>query len=496
MLSNLWQIRVTAENLKLQRANLRAARNHSSVGTVEGLKEDLRNEIAKLKMMIDTEEQKGETNPRVVKVDSGIPAASAAAASAAYELDRAAGACGIFSSHRKNFENSLSDQLGDVVCRLKAEMYVRVPSPRAGQSADYPQLIDLRPSLVTYWLSFFLGWPYLLKTMDNSSHPQKILSVRRSVGGSSIRTMMLAPRIKLLKLRLTTFDIYPQYLRGRRDPRRDPAKLLLTNFPPSQLTHLLYPKTYPKPRLRFADLLFLFLVLASMADQSQSSPNPKPLPPLLLLRRCTRRRGGGGGGARLPSPPPRLKAFESSVGLSRKAFRLGKFVQDVNSLRCPSAAAAAAAPSAADRLLAAPAYGGEGLYYFVEQFVWLAKAGHPRRARPAAPEDQRVGRTRRVRGSIALKLKEVKKIRSTIESKTPISKSGKCDGIEEEEEEMKRLREKLLLKHLSIVQDLADGLMALGDVREAKGFLASPLLMASAGLLSAVISTHKNWIAC
>ncbi|CAM8915872.1 unnamed protein product [Rhodiola kirilowii] len=29
----------------------------------------------------------------------------------------------------------------------------------------------------------------------------------------------------------------------------------------------------------------------------------------------------------------RLKSFESSVGLSRKAFRLGKFVQDVNALR-------------------------------------------------------------------------------------------------------------------------------------------------------------------
>jgi hypothetical protein len=29
----------------------------------------------------------------------------------------------------------------------------------------------------------------------------------------------------------------------------------------------------------------------------------------------------------------RLKSFESSVGLSRKAFRLGKFVQDINALK-------------------------------------------------------------------------------------------------------------------------------------------------------------------
>ncbi|KAH7567303.1 hypothetical protein ACOSP7_010881 [Xanthoceras sorbifolium] len=34
-----------------------------------------------------------------------------------------------------------------------------------------------------------------------------------------------------------------------------------------------------------------------------------------------------------PTLTARLKSFESSVGLSRKAFRLGKFVQDVNALR-------------------------------------------------------------------------------------------------------------------------------------------------------------------
>ncbi|OAY83720.1 Peroxisomal membrane protein 11A [Ananas comosus] len=196
-----------------------------------------------------------------------------------------------------------------------------------------------------------------------------------------------------------------------------------------------------------------------MADQSQSSPNPKPLPPpppppraaaaaaerdfLLHLEAYLARRDGVdkllkiaryAAKIALSSPSgagtlaPRLKAFESSVGLSRKAFRLGKFVQDVNALRCPSAAA----PSAADRLLAAAAYGGEGLYYFVEQFVWLAKAG----LIPAelAPRLQRISAWAELvgyAGSIALKLKEVKKIRSTIESKTPISKSGKCDGIEE-----------------------------------------------------------------
>jgi len=61
----------------------------------------------------------------------------------------------------------------------------------------------------------------------------------------------------------------------------------------------------------------------------------------------------------------RLKAFEASVGSSRKAFRLGKFVQDVNALK------RIADFRSRDGLLELVATGGEGCYYFVEQFVWL-----------------------------------------------------------------------------------------------------------------------------
>lgn len=90
-------------------------------------------------------------------------------------------------------------------------------------------------------------------------------------------------------------------------------------------------------------------------------------------------------------------------------------------------------------------------------------------------------------GSVALKISEVKRI--------------KLDLDEEKEKEMemvkgRRLREKLLMKQMSIIQDFADALMALGDVRDGKGAFTGPILMASAGLLSAIISTHKNWQSC
>ncbi|CAI7838744.1 unnamed protein product [Closterium sp. NIES-54] len=61
----------------------------------------------------------------------------------------------------------------------------------------------------------------------------------------------------------------------------------------------------------------------------------------------------------------RLKSFESSVGASRKALRVGKFLQDVDALR-------KAPPfSSVEGFLELVASGGEGVYYFVEQLVWL-----------------------------------------------------------------------------------------------------------------------------
>jgi hypothetical protein len=50
--------------------------------------------------------------------------------------------------------------------------------------------------------------------------------------------------------------------------------------------------------------------------------------------------------------------------LCRKAYRLGKFLQDVNSLRRMQLGGNSLA------LLELVAYAGEGTYYFLDQFLW------------------------------------------------------------------------------------------------------------------------------
>ncbi|EOY14694.1 Peroxin 11A isoform 2, partial [Theobroma cacao] len=198
----------------------------------------------------------------------------------------------------------------------------------------------------------------------------------------------------------------------------------------------------------------------------------------------------------LPETVPltrRLKSFESSVGLSRKAFRLGKFVQDVNALRNSHL------DSKQEIFLSIIAYGGEGLYYFVEQFIWLAKSGlidakHSRNLQKLSAWAEFIGYI----GSISLKFRDLKRINedeACLNSSIEIAVSRGA-GCKEEEERRNKLREKELMKKLSVVQDLADGLMALADIQDGKGRFSDPLVVSCAGLLSALISTHKNWVSC
>ncbi|KAL1817838.1 hypothetical protein DCAR_0522321 [Daucus carota subsp. sativus] len=188
-----------------------------------------------------------------------------------------------------------------------------------------------------------------------------------------------------------------------------------------------------------------------------------------------------------------LKSFESSVGLSRKAFRLGKFIQDVNSLRN------SVPESNQDLFLTLLAYGGEGVYYFIEQYVWLVKSG--------LIDGKNLIFLQKISawaeflgyfGSVGLKIRELRRIRD--EESCLVSSIRIADlreiSVADDRERLRKLREKKLLKRLSVVQDLADGLMALADIRDGKGRFTGPLVLSSAGLLSAVISTHKNWLSC
>ncbi|KAL3372060.1 hypothetical protein AABB24_008550 [Solanum stoloniferum] len=252
------------------------------------------------------------------------------------------------------------------------------------------------------------------------------------------------------------------------------------------------------------------IVSSSSSKPSNPNPNPKNRDFLIHLEAYLAKRDGVDkllkisryaskiilASSVIPESLPlslRLKSFESSVGVSRKAFRLGKFVQDVNALRSANIS------SKEDLLLSILAYGGEGLYYFVEQFVWLGKAGlidkkNLNSLQKISAWCEFIGYI----GSVSLKVKELSQISEDEQCLLSTREVSMIRGIgyADEEEKLRKLRLKKLMKRLSVIQDFADGLMALADISDGKGMLSAPLLLSSAGLLSALISTHKNWISC
>jgi hypothetical protein len=85
------------------------------------------------------------------------------------------------------------------------------------------------------------------------------------------------------------------------------------------------------------------------------------------------------------------------------------------------------------------------------------------------------------------------KLRIALEKREEGTISDDPRGIEKM---VSQIRQKRTLKILSLIQDLSDTFLALSDIRDGKGALSNPLLLSCCGLLSSLISTHKNWVAC
>ncbi|KAL5825407.1 hypothetical protein ACOSQ3_021470 [Xanthoceras sorbifolium] len=160
----------------------------------------------------------------------------------------------------------------------------------------------------------------------------------------------------------------------------------------------------------------------------------------------------------------KLKSFESSIGMSRKALKIGKFIKPINAFRNSRL------ESKEDIILSVIASGGDSLHLFIEQFIWLAKSGliddkHLRNLQKMSAWAELIGYI----ASISLTLR-------------------KWIAISKEDEQR--------MKKLSIFQDFSGLLMSIADIRDGKGRLSDPLFLASAGLFSALITTHKIWTSC
>ncbi|XP_042379106.1 peroxisomal membrane protein 11-4-like [Zingiber officinale] len=175
-----------------------------------------------------------------------------------------------------------------------------------------------------------------------------------------------------------------------------------------------------------------------------------------------------------PDLARRAKSWEVASGLSRKAFRSGRFLTGFNALR--------RSPGSTPlfRFLAVFANAGEMVYFFFDHFLWLSRvgvldAGLARRMSYVSAFGEALGYV----FFVAMDAIMIKK------------------GLAEEataakEEEVRRIRGDRMMRLMAVAANLADFVIAVADI-EPNPFCNHAVTLGISGLVSAWAGWYRNW---
>lgn len=194
----------------------------------------------------------------------------------------------------------------------------------------------------------------------------------------------------------------------------------------------------------------------------------------------------------------RARALERALSLSRKAVRWGKFLG--NAHRAAVIFEQRGSRPALDVALGVIENLSLSLFYFLDQFQFLFKAGIAR--------DTRLRRRLEVAGACAelvsyaaaaalaaLELQRLKEQEAALAAQLAGLSRGKRSPEEmaEARRRLARARLQKAMVSLSLAQTLTDTLLTLNDIRQVDSGLGDPHLLAWCGLVSAFLGLLKMW---
>ncbi|GAA0148870.1 hypothetical protein LIER_08194 [Lithospermum erythrorhizon] len=185
-----------------------------------------------------------------------------------------------------------------------------------------------------------------------------------------------------------------------------------------------------------------------------------------------------------PDIAQRAKNWEVASGLSRKAFRSGRFLTGFNALRRNSGST----PSM--QLLAVLANAGEMVYFFFDHFLWVARIGvlDPKLAKRMSyisAFGEAVGYIFFIWSDFILINEGLKKERKSVES------------IDDEEtkdvkEIIKKIRVDRVMRFMALAANVADLIIAIAEI-EPNPFCNHAVTLGISGLVSAWAGWYRNW---
>jgi Peroxisomal biogenesis factor 11 (PEX11) len=180
-----------------------------------------------------------------------------------------------------------------------------------------------------------------------------------------------------------------------------------------------------------------------------------------------------------PDLAQRAKNWEVASGLSRKAFRTGRFLTGFNALR--------RSPGATPlfRTLSIFANAGEMVYFFFDHFLWVSRIGLldaslARRMSFISAFGESVG-------YVFFIIMDYIMIKKGLEQERKLDKK-----TAEGKKEMQRIRADRIMRLMAVAANVADLIIGLADI-EPNPFCNHPVTLGISGLVSAWAGWYRNW---
>lgn len=186
-----------------------------------------------------------------------------------------------------------------------------------------------------------------------------------------------------------------------------------------------------------------------------------------------------------PDISKKFKNWEVAAGLSRKAFRTGRFLTGFNTLRRNPGST----PTL--RLLAVLSNSGEMVYFFFDHFLWLSRIGTldaklAKKMSFISAFGESLGYVFFITADFILLKQGLK-----AEKKLKKSSEGK-EKSEENEKEIQKIKDDRIMRLMAVAANVADLIIGLAEI-EPNPFCNHALSLGISGLVSAWAGWYRNW---
>ncbi|KAF5743601.1 Peroxisomal membrane protein 11B [Tripterygium wilfordii] len=186
-----------------------------------------------------------------------------------------------------------------------------------------------------------------------------------------------------------------------------------------------------------------------------------------------------------PEIAQRFKKWEVASGLSRKAFRTGRFLTGFNALRRSPGS------TKTFQFLSVLANAGEMVYFFFDHFLWLARIEtlDPKLARRMSF----ISAFGESFGYVFFIISDFIAMREGVEAERKLIKAKEEGLIDKEGEDRRRqIRADRVMRMMAVAANVADLIIGIADI-EPNRFCNHAVTLGISGLVSAWAGWYRNW---